>query len=78
MAFQPSAPTRDALLESLKHTVDFYSTVLLEGMVPTDEWQVLQTYAARIAEDNVRSVNVEAKQRSLVYLLLASPDYELS
>ena len=78
VVFPPSGNARAGMLTALQQTMDFYITVLLDGNVPPDEWKVLQTYADRIAVAGATQQIVEIRQRSLVYLLLGSPDFELS
>ncbi|MSQ31674.1 MAG: DUF1800 family protein [Dehalococcoidia bacterium] len=75
--FTPSANNKQQVTESLYKSLDFYAQVLLDGNVPEDDWQILRNYASLIAELYTGKASTEGMQRSLVYLLMALPDYQL-
>ena len=57
-----------------KQAADFYVGMLLDGAMPAEERAVLQDYAQSVLKVTER----DAGLRSVVYLVLSSPDYQLA
>jgi uncharacterized protein (DUF1800 family) len=67
---------------SAEGVVDYFISVLLDGSMPFQEREVLVAYVRELDTfpwtSGVRRLEVDEKLRSLTYLVLASPDYQLA
>jgi uncharacterized protein (DUF1800 family) len=61
-----------------QQTVDAYLTLLLDGQMPIEEQEVLQAYLRALGVTDPSDRLSDSVLRSLVYLLLASPDYQMA
>lgn len=80
LAFDPADLAGDAA-ETSETLVDFYVDLLLGGEVAAATRAALLRHAEDLRVPSAfsgRSVPVDERQRSLVYLILASPDYQLA
>ena len=59
---------------SPERAVDYYAGLLLDGAVHDSERSILEDYAKSV----VKAPGTDAGLRSVVYLLLSSPDYQLA
>jgi len=80
--FNPFETTQRLSLSSVDQVIAHFSDLLLDGNLSDEEGSILKAFGS-VADipggfSNRTSPVVDAKLRSLVYLILASPDYQLA
>ena len=63
---------------SPQQAVEHYLVLLLDGQMPTEEQEVLQAYLRALGINHHSDQLSDSALRGLVYLILASPDYQLA
>lgn len=79
--FDPSQVARVHGLDTTADAVDHFLSLLLDGNAPPQDRQVLLDYAQgldRLSNNSAPSGTVDEKLRSLVYLIMSSPDFQLA
>jgi len=79
MLFQPDRPLARLQLRTPYQAADYYIGLLLDGRMPDAEREVLRAYSAYVAQwPGAGGWAGDEPLRSLVYLVMASPDYQLA
>jgi len=79
MLFRPDRPVAQLQLRTPYKAADYYIGLLLDGRMPDEEREVLRAYSAYVAQWPGPGGWVgDEPLRSLVYLVMASPDYQLA
>jgi hypothetical protein len=64
-------------ISSPEEALDYFAFLLLDGTMPEEERRVLQAYLASL-DDRFGTQGADEKLRSLAYLVMASPEYQLA
>lgn len=73
-AFKPEETAEKSGAKSWKEAVDYYLNLLLDGNMAAEEREALYDYAGALA----KVVDFDVSLRAVVYLILASADYQLA
>ena len=81
--FNPQEITQRLNLAPSDAVVDYFTGVLLDGNISGEERNILVSFGNAVTSvpggfSNGTSLVVDEKLRSLVYLILASPDYQFA
>jgi uncharacterized protein (DUF1800 family) len=80
--FDPLQIAQTRGLRTTAAAVDYYLSLLLDGQASSQDRQLLLAYARGLddlsGDGGNRSPTIDEKLRSLVYLIMSSPDYQLA
>ncbi|OGO23819.1 MAG: hypothetical protein A2Z28_07305 [Chloroflexi bacterium RBG_16_51_9] len=80
--FNPQETARRLNISSADRFIDYFTSLLLDGNMSDEELGILKAFGSALdvpgGFSNAPSDVVDEKLRSLVYLIMASPDYQLA
>ena len=79
--FDPSALPRQQGISKASDIIDYYTGLLIDGVIPGAERTIIANYTSglgTITTPPATKTSDDEKLRSLVYLILSSPDYQLA